>query len=403
MSTLGKTHRNAGDLDPIFAEDGVIDIGPGSCGSVVETKTGRIVYVYDSAGGLQLIRAYGDGSFDPSFVNPLWQFGPKYSASRQLAIQDDDSIVAIGSTGDDFNRLAAVTKFNEHGSQNLVFGTKIFPDIPLAPGQRVITHEAKGCALSDGRVLLGQSHILYDGTGVAVEGSGTIRCYRPNGDLDDTFGRNGEAEIIFDNARYSSIESIKPKQQGGFIVSGSLDNSTGNQSEPKSVLASFDVNGKLDKGFATGGLYKISEEYSLSNNVGVSPRGITFAASELSAEGISVATVRLQNDGTPDPRFNNGQVLRIDMNGRVVTIQNVVVPPDGSIIVGVRSDHVLTLLRILENGERDEDFGDGGVARLEGWRMNDCIVQSITGRIIAAADEIDPAGKPLARVLGFVG
>jgi hypothetical protein len=338
MSTLAKTHRNAGDLDPTFAKDGVINIGPGSCGSVVETKTGRIVYVYDSAGKLQLIRAYGDGSIDPSFVNPPWQFGPKYSASRQLDIQDDGGFVAIGSTGDGFNRLAAVTKFNEHGSQNLVFGTKIFPDIPLDPGQSVITDEAKGCALSDGRVLLGQSHILHDGTGAAVEGSGTIRCYLPNGDLDDTFGGNGEVKIIFDNARYSSIESIKPKLQGGFIVSGSLDNSTGNESEPKSVLASYDESGKLDKGFATGGLYKISEEYSLFNNVGISRHGITFAASVRSAAGISVATVRLQNDGTPDPRFNNGQVLWTDINGRFVTIQNVVVQPDGSIIVGVRSD-----------------------------------------------------------------
>jgi len=48
MSTLAKTHRNAGDLDPTFAKNGVIHIGPGSCGSVVETKTGRIVYVHDS-------------------------------------------------------------------------------------------------------------------------------------------------------------------------------------------------------------------------------------------------------------------------------------------------------------------------------------------------------------------
>ena len=403
MSTLAKTHRNAGDLDPTFAKNGVIHIGPGSCGSVVETKTGRIVYVHDSGDGLKLIRAYGDGSIDPSFANPPWQYGPKYSASRQLAIQDDDGIVAIGSTGDGFNRLAAVTKFNEHGSQNLVFGTKIFPDIPLDPGQSVTTHEAKGCALSDGRVLLGQSHILHDGTGAPVKGSGTIRCYLPNGDLDDTFGGNGEVKIIFDNARYSSIESIKPKLQGGFIVSGSLDNSTGNESEAKSVLASYDESGKLDKGFATGGLYKISEGFSLFNNIGVSRHGITFAASVHSAEGISVATVRLQNDGTPDPRFNNGQVLWTDINGRFVTIQNVVVPPVGSIIVGVRSDLVLTLLRILEDGKLDDNFGVGGVARLEGWRMNDCIVQSNTGRIIAAADEIDPAGKPPAQVLGFVG
>ncbi|MDI3399262.1 hypothetical protein QLG12_13710 [Pseudomonas sp. V88_4] len=403
MSTLVKTHLIPGDLDRTFAKDGVINIGPGSCGSVVETKTGRIVYVHDSADGLQLIRAYGDGSTDPSFANQPWQYGPEYSASRQLAIQDDDGIVAIGSTGAGMKRLAAVTKFNAHGSQNLVFGTKIFPAIPLAPGQSVITHEAQGCALSDGRVLLGQSHILHDETGAAVKGSGIIRCYLTNGDLDNTFGVNGEAKIIFDNARSSRIESIKPKLEGGFIVSGSLDNSTGNQSEPKSVLAGYDESGKLDKGFATGGLYKISEEYSLFNNLDVSPRGITFAASVLSAEGIRVATVRLQNDGTPDPDFNNGQVLWTDINGRVVTIQSVVVQPDASIIVGVRSDHVLTLLRILEDGKPDDNFGDGGVARLEGWRMNDCIVQSNTGRIIAAADEIDPAGKPLAQVLGFVG
>lgn len=64
---------------------------------------------------------------------------------------------------------------------------------------------------------------------------------------------------------------------------------------------------------------------------------------------------------------------------------------------------MLTLLRILEDGKLDDNFGVGGVARLEGWRMNDCIVQSNTGRIIAAADEIDPAGKPPAQVLGFVG
>ena len=78
-------------------------------------------------------------------------------------------------------------------------------------------------------------------------------------------------------------------------------------------------------------------------------------------EAFVLTIFRLVSDGTLDPTFGAGGLVRVASQGLAGAASSVVLEPDGRIVVaGVRDEH-LVVLRLLSNGEFDETFGDSGV------------------------------------------
>lgn len=89
---------------------------------------------------------------------------------------------------------------------------------------------------------------------------------------------------------------------------------------------------------------------------------LVIAGDGVGSEGNNFAVARWLDDGTLDPTFGTGGIVTVNAGGTDVAYQ-ILVQPDGKIVVGGKSDSRLALLRLETDGTRDVTFGTQGVVR----------------------------------------
>jgi uncharacterized delta-60 repeat protein len=157
-----------------------------------------------------------------------------------------------------------------------------------------------------------------------------------------------------------------------------------------SGLLRINVDGSLDPTFGDGGLVKAD-----FSGVAVAPDGKILLAS--SAFGDAEVT-RLLPDGTPDPSFGQEGTARLDFGGSYDGADVVAVVPNGNVIVGGSvqkspasrglSDAVPAIGRLLPDGTVDVSFGNRGKRILEGgWEGGVADVEPLRGGGIVAEGE----------------
>lgn len=409
MNVPINSQQTSGELDVLFANQGKIEAGEGACFSVANIGTDKLLYVISADNNsVRINQARADGSDDPVFTSFDWSFLKTGNcAASSILIQPDGKFLVVGEVGPSFGRLAAISRFNSSGSSDLVFGTKNFPlpVDPLPPGHKVVTDIAKGCILTDGVVLLVQSFTEADSAGGTVDRVGVVRCYDTGGNPDLSFGVAGKLEVRF-KGEYSQVEGIAALPDGGFVLLGSIKRISDNQIHSRAVLASYNRDGTPKTTFADKGVWEYDQE-SQFGRLAVSGNKIVMSTMVGIANGEKrLAILRFERNGVLDPTFNNGAPRLVDLDPRYIVIGGVVVQADEKIVVtghsGARGSQMYCL-RLLENGQPDTGFGNGGIAqRLEG-RMRDCVIQNNTSRIIIATDEHSSDGTPEAKVFGVLG
>ncbi|MHB2242873.1 hypothetical protein [Pseudomonas monsensis] len=405
--------NNAGDLDPTFGVDGVVNvpIASGTLRCMVEDNQGSIVHGLWVGNEMWFYRIFANGSQDLQFGSDgvtRWEFAPgKLSVPVQLLQQTDGKYVVIGALRDDrFDQRpkVAITRFNSNGTPDLVFGNKILP----LPAQSNLFTEfpSYGCLQADGKILVAASYTLVDGQDQLVLRSSRLHRLQANGEADLEFGGGrGFVEVLM-NGQNTEVKSVVVTRDGKIVVGGTTERVRVGSYDRKQSVARFLSNGALDDTFGRNGYWEADGNNVMGRVIFLEDKLIVVGYEVVKPSGYRVCVSRLTADGEFDPTFNNGIRLLtdvpMDVPGYTLICNAVALQADGKIIAAGYAGFAARAywLRIQTNGQLDPDFGDQGLHVHEPSNlMGGVLVQTTTGRILAA---IDSAVAPAPRILGIL-
>jgi uncharacterized delta-60 repeat protein len=411
---LARFHPN-GTLDSTFGTGGKVttNFGPGStdgANDVFVQADGKIVVVGSARGSgaaedqlLAVARYNANGTPDTTFSGDGLLTEPKLSNAAAVTVQADGKILttADGLSGGIEFRGLGVARFNPTGGLDPTFdgdgvafanfvaglGVAAFPVLALAPGGAVV---AAGTSQSDfavarflatgtldpgfdgdGKVttgllgsqadVLGGLVVLPGGKFVAAGSSGgklALTRYHADGTLDTTFGTAGR--VVTSDTVGDTVRLIV-QADGKLLVA-------------TNSLLRFNSDGTLDTSFGTGG--RVPTNFEIGGMAVQADGKIVVAGSLTFASGTakSLHVARYNADGRPDTTFDGDGFVTTDFPGNKATGQNVVLQPDGKIVVVGKVEQTATpfdthfaVARYHADGRLDPTFdGDGRVTTVFG-------------------------------------
>jgi uncharacterized delta-60 repeat protein len=341
------------------------------------------------------------GDLDPSFGvggRVTTDFGGRSDHGEAVVVQADGKLVAggwsftLGTDADPFNEGFALARYNADGS----------PDTSFGAGGKVITdfgaREERATALAvqpDGKILLAGSLSLRLGGYQSA-----VARYNPDGSLDAGFGAGGKVVTEF-GIGLQDLRALAIQPDGKVVVAGYT---TAMGGVGGFLIARYDAGGVLDPSFGVGGAVVLDlaaggSGSGLANDVVVQPDGKIVVAGGAVIHPSSFILVRLGPDGSPDPSFGSGGVVR-SLTGLVsgLGVDSVELQPDGKLVaVGASAaagPFALTVARYAPDGSLDPSFGTGGVATadFEGEEQAVGLVRQDDGKLVAAAWVSEPSG-----------
>jgi len=226
---------------------------------------------------------------------------------------------------------------------------------------------------------------------IAFQSDGKIICvgdgisvirFNMDGSLDSSFGNSGLALLGFGYTyNVGKAVAIQPDDKiviTGYGLSGMFD------PDYDMVVARLNQNGSLDSSFGREG--KMTADFSKNdqaNDIAIQPDGkiLIFGTTDNRFN-----LLRYLPDGKPDESFgNNGNVLAsYSARGNAITLQS-----DGKIVAAGSYDNKITLARYMPDGSVDVSFGTNGrVVSAFGQEYNtanDVVVQP-DGQIVIAGN-----------------
>ena len=288
-------YNTNGSLDSTFGGDGQVTTdfgGDEQANSVALQSDGKIVLVGYSGGNFALARYNTTGSIDSTFGS-----GGKVNvalggveAAIAVAIQSDGKIVAVGSIDQD----VIIARFNTNGSLDKTFagdGTnrikhgenEYFNAVSILPDGKII---ATGTSIGDGSTNFSGDFILTR--------------FMPNGEIDRSFGTNGERQQGLGGDDRSSDMVLT--SNGKILMCGNTNG--------KVVVARFDSLGFLDASFGSGGK-SIASFYGAPSCSGIatdsSGRIVIVGSASGQVYDVNFKVARFTANGALDTTFNNGR------------------------------------------------------------------------------------------------
>lgn len=256
-------------------------------------------------------------------------------------------------------------------------------------------------------------------------------AFGPDGRLDQTFGRNGEAVSAM-AAQGWALALLPapefpprplPRPEDMVLVGGqATDPATGNN---VFALQRYTLAGRLDTRFGSGGtvLENITPlngpadsddelVWALAVQPGV---GILGAGYAVKPNGTRGAIARWHFDGRLDTSFNRrGRLIYPaldapgDLWGQVpdTAFTSLAIQENGRILVGGTYGAQLLVARLTTGGELDPSFGQGGLVLLTlglGWASAPTVLVQQDGRIVLMAAVGSPTGRGLEDDVTAIG
>ena len=330
------------------------------------------------------------GTLDSSFGangNVMNSFGYPSLSPSTLAIQQDGKIVVIGTAqvSNPFHEYFIVSRYTTSGNLDPSFG--INGVVTTDFDQQEFGSSSPNAVLiqPDGKILVGGSVLSSD---LHFEYFALIR-YKANGDLDSTFGTNGEAINFPGNPQTVNEISAITLQNDGKIVTGA--NSDGY------CVARYKSNGIIDSSFGVDGLIRNPDttSYDLKNVFLQSDGKIVTACTRLYSQGTSQTSDfqinRLLPNGNFDSTFGINGFVYTDFNSVSNYLSSIAILPDGGVvaagITGTEPDVKIAISKYKLNGLLDSSFGVNGKVISSFGKTeasaNKIIVQS-NGKLIVA-------------------
>lgn len=212
------------------------------------------------------------------------------------------------------------------------------------------------------------------------------------GDLDPSFGDAGRVIETFGAGSGGNDVALAP--DGGIVVAGWIEGMV--------AVMRFGPDGGLDSDFGDSGAtwLPLGHQGDEANAVGVQPNGKIVIAGTDSRERFVVA--RFTAGGAIDPSFGGDGVVRTRLADRFREANDLVIQPNGRIVVVGWSGGDWTarfaLVRYRADGRTDASFGDDGTVqtRFE-WSKAYGVALQRDGKIVVTG--FDAAGLAVARYL----
>jgi uncharacterized delta-60 repeat protein len=194
------------------------------------------------------------------------------------------------------------------------------------------------------------------------------------GDLDPTFGTGGIVTTDFYSGTFiqedvASAVAIQP--DGKLVVAGYTYNFSADSEFFDVAVARYNPDGSLDPSFGAGGrvVTDLGSPDDTANDVAIGPGGKILVAGSTRVESTrdrDFALVCYNPDGSLDQSFGTGGVVTTDINGSIEYAHDILVKPDGKILVAGDyfdpwTPNDLALVRYDQNGDLDPSFGAGGI------------------------------------------
>jgi uncharacterized delta-60 repeat protein len=173
------------------------------------------------------------------------------------------------------------------------------------------------------RILQASSYLIAFAVAILLAacggGSAGGDSQLPPGSIDPTFGSGGTVV----NASGNVVGSMALQPDGKIVVAAG-------------ILMRFERNGGLDATFGTAGV--VSGPIG-ANSVALQPDGKLIVAGTfpLSFESTDCIVARYLANGTIDATFGTGGIVQADFGGSHSSCDDVIVQPDGSIVVAAGS------------------------------------------------------------------
>lgn len=218
--------------------------------------------------------------------------------------------------------------------------------------------------------------------------------YLENGALDSSFGTGGIVTTEFYGIDRANALALQP--DGKIVVAG---RSVAPGTPAAFALARYNADGSLDASFGTGGKVTTTFPDSIGDgaySVAIQPDGRIVAGGGTRDAGSldAFALARYNGDGTLDPSFGTGGLVKLSIDGRESEARAIALQPDGRIVaVGsvIRSPGpdgaLFAAARYNSDGTLDTSFGTGGTVTTEIGPLADAalaVAMQTDGRIVAA-------------------
>lgn len=362
------------EIDTGFGTNGLATVtyaeGPAEAEAAILLPGGEIVlggFVDDADDyALALARLTSDGALDSAFAGDG-------RAMLQLAGSDSENVRGLHLDGTRI--LAAVYAEDAEDFIVTAFTGAGVPDTGFG-ASGTVSIDFNG--LSDlGLAISGhQGGLLVGGRASAAERSEqsdlALARLTANGTLDQAFSGDGRRQDGFSGPVTSWTTDAVLRDDGGLVTVGYAGPTL---SSRDFRLTAFNEDGSIDVSFGQQG----SATADFDNGMDEGRAAARLGDGRLLVAGVvrpdsgtdDFALARFLADGSLDTSFGNQGWAVVDLDGNTDTARDLVVQPDGKILVageGTFPSHGFTrdfaVVRFNSDGSLDAGFGDGGVARL---------------------------------------
>ena len=210
----------------------------------------------------------------------------------------------------------------------------------------------------DGKIVaIGDTHPSH---------KGALARYNPDGTLDATFGNGGKV-ITVANVRESAA-GLLILPDGKIMISGSID--LPSSYDTSFALLRYNSDGSVDSTFGNGGIVTTNvgtdddQAYAIALQsdgkiVAAGRRGIQFYPTEQRKGNVALA--RYNPDGSLDATFGNGGTVVNDFGQGLESYAiELIIQPDGKLIIAGEGSYYFLVARYNSNGTLDTTFGGSG-------------------------------------------
>ena len=343
------------------------DITDGNGGSVAQTATVTITGENDAP-----TLSVGEGF-------ALTDLGPGNDVARDVAVQADGKILAVGYSTNGTNDDVALVRYNADGSLDTTYGNGGIVTTPVGSGLDYglgVTLQADGKAVVAGVTFNGSNHDI------------AVLRYNTDGSLDATFGVGGIVTTPAGPAADFGYD-VTLDCDGKILVAGYSNNGANDDF----ALVRYNADGSLDTTFGGGGIVTTTNGTmtDIGRSVTTQADGKILVAGLSGGPSFDFALMRYETDGSLDTTFGSGGIVTTPVGGANDEGESVTVQADGKILVAGRTSNGanddMALVRYNTDGSLDTTFGSGGIVTTpigSSYDVSFSVVLQPNGKIVLA-------------------
>ena len=307
-------------------------------------------------GSLPATGAVGD--LDPTFGTGgkvIKQFNVDADEEVAAAAVQPDGKIVVAVYDSDNDAGIVVARFGRNGSLDNTFSGNGWIPINIETSDTTYPEEPVGIAVRpDGKIVVGG----YASIATAPDYHWVAVRLRPGGTLDTSFDGDGRAVFDLDTSGCCPQPAAMTLQPDGKIVLAGFAAGTGIQDIG---VVRLNANGSPDTGFGSGGVKIFSTGLfaGSAEAVRVFDRKIYVAGRSWTGDD-ELLLARLRPGGALDNTFGTGGVVTDDWRTGGDGAEDMIVLPNGKVVVAGNSASDALVARYKPNGDRDTTFGSGG-------------------------------------------